>query len=453
MAHDPGSAGSAETEPQPAAPAGTSSPDHASVSAGTSSPDGRAVSAGGGRWRRAVVPLVVAVVAVAVVAIVAVSYAQHVDKHRDETWAALNEIARLKAGEVALWVRERDADAGLLLDDAGLARNCRLWFVDDRPEEFRRDSVPFLESIARRYGYTTVAVVDAVGTVRYSVSGRSVDDLPTVEALLMEGGATGEVATSDLYLGEDGTAYIDWLVPLFDESGGGRGPLVGGVLLRADPARYLYPLLSSWPGSDPTAETLLVRRDGRDVVFLNPLRFRRGSALRLRIPADTPELSAARAVTGASGVEEGVDYRGARVLAAYRPVPGTDWAVVAKVDTDDVYAPITREAWLVVLLTAALLGAGGLTVGLVWRRRELQAARLEVRVASERAALSEHYELLTRHASDVMLLLDQELRIVECNDRTADVYGYPHEELLTMSLTDLLAPDADVSGGADLAGC
>ncbi|MBM3146909.1 MAG: PAS domain S-box protein, partial [Actinobacteria bacterium] len=312
------------------------------------------------------------------------------------------------------------------------------WFQAGDPREFERDSVPYLESVGRRYGFTAVAALDGAGAVRYSVSNRSTGDMARVKALLGRAALSGRVACSDLYLGADGTPYIDWVVPMIVDAGD-RSTFVGGVLLRSDPARYLYPLLASWSGREPGAETLLVRRDGDRVVYLNDLRFRDDAAVRLSLPADSPDLPAAGAVAGGPGTMEGVDYRGVEVLAAYRPVPATDWAVVAKVDRDGVFAPITREAWLVVLLTAALLGVGGLTVGFYWRQQEVQAARATAAAADERAALAEHYELLSKHANDAMLLVDEDRSIIECNERAVDVYGYTREELLSMSLSDLLA--------------
>jgi len=400
--------------------------------------------------RRLVVPVLTGFVAVAIIALIGFFYFQHAANHRDQTFAALNEIARLKASEAALWMRERRGDAGFLLDDTALARNMQLWFEDGRPQDFERDSVPFLEAMARRNGYTAVAALDGDGTVRYSVSNRTIADAARVRALLGQAALSGRVAGSDLYLGADGTPYIDWVAPMIVDEGV-RATFVGGILLRSDPARYLYPLLASWPGREPSAETLLVRRDGDRVVYLNDLRFQDDAALRLSLPAGSPDLPAGRAVSGGPGVSEGLDYRGREVLAAYRPVPATDWGIVAKVDRDDVFAAITREAWLVVLLTAALLGVGGLTVGFYWRRQEVQAARAAATAAGERAALAEHYQLLSKHANDAMLLVDEDRRIIECNERAADVYGSTREELLSMSLPDLLA-DGAVSPLLDDAG-
>ena len=51
-----------------------------------------------------------------------------------------------------------------------------------------------------------------------------------------------------------------------------------------DPEDFLYPLVQSWPTPSQSAETLLMRKDGDDVLFLNTLRHRPDPALTLRIP-------------------------------------------------------------------------------------------------------------------------------------------------------------------------
>jgi len=67
------------------------------------------------------------------------------------------------------------------------------------------------------------------------------------------------------------------------------------------------------------------------------------------------------ALSGGSGVLIGRDYRGRRVLAAYEPVQGAGWGVVAKIDMAELYAPFLQSGtagasvMLVVVLLAALI--------------------------------------------------------------------------------------------------
>jgi PAS domain S-box-containing protein len=70
--------------------------------------------------------------------------------------------------------------------------------------------------------------------------------------------------------------------------------------------------------------------------------------------------AATAALRGQAGTSTQLDDRGEQVLASYAPlaIPGLDWAIVAKLDTVEAFAPVTA-------LRRALLGTGAGIAGLV----------------------------------------------------------------------------------------
>lgn len=103
------------------------------------------------------------------------------------------------------------------------------------------------------------------------------------------------------------TPHISVVAPLFAGNGQTRRSL-GAIILVSDASRFLYPLIQSWPIPSKTEETLLVRRDGDDALFLNDLRYRPGTALKLRIPLSRTDIPAVMAVLGKEGLVESRDY-------------------------------------------------------------------------------------------------------------------------------------------------
>ncbi|MCX7825745.1 MAG: hypothetical protein N2689_09325, partial [Verrucomicrobiae bacterium] len=157
------------------------------------------------------------------------------------------------------------------------------------------------------------------------------------------------VQMTDLHRGDSGDIHLNLAIPVFalpnphasESSRVQRGdptdaqpfpPLLAVLLLELDPGRFLYPLIQSWPVPSQTAETLLVRRDGGDALFLNELRHRTNTALSFRVPLTGANVPAVWAALGQVGTREGLDYRGVPVLAAVRAVPDSPWFMVAKVD-------------------------------------------------------------------------------------------------------------------------
>jgi hypothetical protein len=180
---------------------------------------------------------------------------------------------------------------------------------------------------------------------------------------------SGKVVFEDFYRNEQNQRiYLKVLVPILDEANDNQ--VIAVLALRIDPEKYLYPSINQWPTPSKTAETLLVRRQGNEALFLNELRFKKNTALNLRVPLDkNKELPAVKAVLGQEGIVEGTDYRGVPVIAFVCAVPDSPWFLVARMDTSEVYAPLKEKLWVAIVLVGILLTGAGAGVGLVWKRQ------------------------------------------------------------------------------------
>jgi hypothetical protein len=49
------------------------------------------------------------------------------------------------------------------------------------------------------------------------------------------------------------------------------GQVIAFMVLRVDPSRFLYKMIQTWPTRSASAETLLVRKEGDFVLYLNQL--------------------------------------------------------------------------------------------------------------------------------------------------------------------------------------
>lgn len=52
------------------------------------------------------------------------------------------------------------------------------------------------------------------------------------------------------------------------------------------------------------------------------------------------------------------------------------------------------------------------------------------------------YQLITSQARDIILLMHRDGRIIEANEAAVEVYGYPHEELIRMNISELRSPNS-----------
>ena len=272
-------------------------------------------------------------------------------------------------------------------------------------------------------------VTGATGAVLASANETAASD-PEVLAELTRGALFGS-PLADMRRSRSGQVFVYFAAPVLPADGGRPE---GAVVFASDPELFLFPLLRSEPIPSASGETLIMRRDGADVVFLGPLRKRPDPPLTARVPYAREGLAAVPALAGRSEFGEFIDYMGGRIFAATRGVPGTSWGLVVKVDREEAlaaYRGVVRERLAVTLALA--LGLAGLAYGF-WRSRR---AEFESRVAASRERLT----LLLDHAHEPILFLGPDLRIVEANRRAEEFYGYSREELVGMhGIDDLRTP-------------
>ena len=305
-------------------------------------------------------------------------------------YSNLQAIAELKAEQIQNWLDERAGDCKTLYASKGLALSIEKSIQHPKDQELDKNITDRLNVMVESYGYGNILLFDGDGRLLKSSVGDKKFPAITRE-LLVQAIACKHILHSDLYLDEFNDVQMDWVVPVITQDSKGNIP-IATIVLRVDPKKFLYPLLKTWPVVSATAETLLVRKEDDSVLYLNELRHRQGTSLRLKLPLNTPSLPTAFAVqTNQPGTMRGRDYRGVEVLAAYRPVIGTDWHIVAKIDRAEVMAPMWQTLqWIVVIAFAAVV-----SVMLAFWRLLLQQQRLkELEVQAEKARVSQQIQTL-----------------------------------------------------------
>ena len=359
-------------------------------------------------------------------------------------------IGDLKAEAILAWRAERMHDAQFPAQEPAVARSLAALLAGSGGDAAARELTGLLEPLRQSHAYAGIVILDDRGAPRLALPATFQADAEMLRAA-HQALASRAVVFADLHDGAGGRPVsLDLVTPVEVAADGPGAAPIGVIAIRVDAGAELFRLLGSWPIPSETAETLLVRREGDEVVFLNELRHRAGTALRLRFPIGDPDLPAAAAVRGATGVREGVDYRGVRVLAAVRQVPGTPWSLVAKIDQQEIYAPLRRQATAVAAIVLALLLATGFWSEIVWRRKVAALLGEELDTERRYRELAERFGLITRYGSDVIVVADETGRIVEANERAVETYRYTHDELLALTQRDLRAPDAQTALAGDM---
>ena len=135
------------------------------------------------------------------------------------------------------------------------------------------------------------------------------------------------------------------------------GKLLGAVALQIDTAG-LHKLVSNYSGLGSTGEIILSSRVGGDAVFMTPTRHDPRAAFRRKVAIGSSHSQPLqRALAGNRGHGTYVDYRGKKVLAAWRYLPHLRMGMVVKKDASEAFTASNRLAqWSIALGILTLAG-------------------------------------------------------------------------------------------------
>jgi PAS domain S-box-containing protein len=362
----------------------------------------------------------------------AVSYTafqRHSSNIRQGELNELSTIADLKVAEIAKWRKGREGDAEIFSRAPFFARAIEKWLQRGAPpDEDRQMIVERMRLMQSAYGYQEIFLFDAQSKPVLSAS----PDAALPGAHTLERVRQSIQTRSALFLdigSSDDPGSMGMITPIL-ASHGDKSISIGAAYLRMDPSQFIFPLLKAAPSDHKSMEMVLVRREGNDVLFLNVPRPGEGASL-LRQPLSQSKLPAAMAVLGSQTETDGVDYRGVPVIAALRKISDSDWFLIAKMEQQEIYAPLRKLAWLVTGAIIVLVTLTGAAMSLWWRsqRARFLIAEQERTEKGLRAA-SAYARSLIEASLDPLVTISAEGKITDVNKATEEVTGFSRNELI-----------------------
>ncbi len=364
------------------------------------------------------------------------SYLNFKHEFQQQATHQISAIAKLKINNLESWRMERMGNAEFLSQNNILTSLTEKFLQDPQDTETKDRLFSRLESARISYHYRRVFMLDPSGVERISSPATSETIDPHLLAEITPTLAAGKVRLFDFHQHQDKTIHLSILIPIYANQNINQPLSI--IVLDIDPNTYLYPLLNQWPIPSETAETLLLRRDGQTVLYLNITRFNKNSAMALRSPLTKTELPAVKAALGQTGTAIGVDYRGVPVLADMRSVPNSPWFLVSKIDIAEVFAPLRARVWE----TLAFIGITALAIStsliMLWRQELLHFYRAQAEAAAALQASNEKFEkafMLSPDAININRLQDGVY--ISINNGFTTLTGYTPSEVAGKASLDL----------------
>jgi signal transduction histidine kinase/putative methionine-R-sulfoxide reductase with GAF domain len=278
-------------------------------------------------------------------------------KLKQEIYSGLRVISTLKAEQLVNWMNERLNIANVIQGDKSLINDVSNFLKNRNNREIRERVEYTLKTVCNDTNFSSIFLlspdlnVELRVNVLHEIGGNA-------KVYLQEVLKNKKILFSDLHRSSTVTnVHMDIYIPLFN-SEKGANKLAAILMIRVEPDIFMFPLVQFWPTLSKTSETLLIRRDGDSVLFLNELRNRKNTALNLRISLKDSLVPAVKGALGYEGYFEGVDYRGKKVLSEIVKVSGTDWIMVTKIDMDEILLPLNRNALLIfIIVIVCMIGA------------------------------------------------------------------------------------------------
>jgi PAS domain S-box-containing protein len=341
---------------------------------------------------------------------------------RAEVEKQLSSIGKLKANELMHWREDCLGDGGIFYKNAAFTALVRKYLDDPNDQDAQNQLRVWLSCFRTADQYDGVFLLDNQYRKKIIVSDVPERPVSYVSQQSSEILQSGEIAFEDFYENQENVRiYLKVLVPILNES---DNRIIGVVALRSDPVRYLYPLINTWPVQNLSAETLLVRREGKNVRYLNELKFKPNTALNLAVSIkENKTLAAAQAVLGKEGIVEGIDYRGVPVIADVRAVPHSPWFLVNRIDSSEIFSPMHKKLLGIIIFIGVLLGGTGACFGLVWRWQRL-------RFYKERYQSAKEWSTTFDSITDLVSIVGNDFKLKKINKAFADVFEKTPEELV-----------------------
>src|SRR5574340_200630 len=343
------------------------------------------------------------------------------------TFKNLQGIGELKVGQIGTYFQERKGDA-LLVAKFLSNPTVQHWLANPSgnvPVAVRQQ----LETALATYQCAGVLLLDSKANIRFG-SGQYTGLSATGKSTALRTIKENLPGTSPIYFGDPSAQekpLLDTFVPIVNPD----NSAVMGVLVLRDDLHFLFSLLQSWPVESATGETLLVTKDGGDVLFLNELRFRKDAALQLRLPihgdVNALTIPTKEMMKGYYGPLEAFDYRERPVLAYNIAVPATSWGMVVKMDTAEVLQEVRRFQFVVLSIAAFFILGAGAVLWMWWIKQTVERLAYE---QSARVAEDLRISAIAFETHEAIVITDCHPRVLRVNQAFKDITGYAAEEVI-----------------------
>ena len=362
-------------------------------------------------------------------------YDDQKSKLKQEVYNELSQAARKNVNDILLWLNERESDAQLIYENK-IIKPYFFELVNNPNNPKNKEQIKlWLHPIMEYHDYDNAYILNSKGKLIYSYI---TSNLQKKEQLFdLQYLTKSKIFRTDLIINsENNKAHMDYFIPLSINMNN-RKINLGVLVLRINPYKSFFKLVNSLPLNYKSKESYLVRREGDYAVRMSQIKNDKLKSFASKIHISLLDHPSVNAALGKEGIFEGNDYRGIQVLSDIRKIPNTSWFIVSKVDKAEIYSRTYNAALIIFFVVFFLIILLYVSNIWIWQYFKNKSEKEILLTKLRKKSFEKYLDHLGNFTKEIFFLFDLDLKIVFCNKSAEEAYGFSHDELMSLSLSDI----------------
>jgi PAS domain S-box-containing protein len=331
---------------------------------------------------------------------------------RNQAYTQLKAISQLKSKEISAWYSDEIYDAKIIANNFFLQEEIYS-FLSDSNFKNKARLIKFLNEIENEHGLDGIYIINQNKKILIESLNNNESNFGIHRILI---GNQDSVFTTEIHINPITKRHcIDFIAPL---SHNNKSYF---IVFENNIDSFLFPLISNWPTESKTAETLLIQREMDSVIIVSPIKGEKGKHIKLMLSIYDTERPAVQAALGKIGIFRGIDYRNKQVLSYLQDIEGTPWKIVSKIDEDELYKELYKNAVEIFLYVFIIIGFVVFSIAFLYANRQRK-------IYKNLFKIQQHFKTTLYSIGDGVITTDKKGRVQYVNHIAENLTGWSEKE-------------------------
>lgn len=346
-------------------------------------------------------------------------------KMRLEKFEYLNAISTMKIDQILKWKEERLSEAKFFPTIGRFIKSTAFLIANPGDSTAKNYLLNTLLPIKERHKYKNLLVTDTHEKILFSLDPEVKQLDSNTLGYVKNSVATDSIIFTDLYFTNvHSNIHLEIISPIKDN----YGKIIGTFVLIIDPNDYLFPLIQKWPTPSKTAESLIFKKDGKQLRVISKQRFSGKTEMLITVPLREKQYNGVVGIEVGKGIVEGTDYRSNKVLAAVEKIPNTDWYLISKVDKDEIYADLLYKGITIALIFLGTVLLFVLLSLYLYRLRQSNIYKNLFLKEKELSETQEEFKTILYSVGDAVITTDAKGFVKHMNSVAENLTGWSEKD-------------------------